>query len=362
MKPLSLPRLFLAGLGAMMATLGAMVALPHDPYIRWQSTQTEAYARLGWAYERIHYDPTPIDVAFIGTSHTMNGINGPLIHQTLAAGGRCLKVTNLAIPQYGRNLQWAIARELFAVRRPRLLVLEVMENESRKAHPLFYRVATTQDMLSAPAIGNQNYLADLVRLPWRQTVLAAQSLAPAEFGLKSRWSAAHYDGSDVDNTSVINVNRQALTPPRTRALPEADLKSQAVAKMAEKNLHMLPARFAAQEYALPHHYVSAILAMADRAGTPVLLLYLPGYGRPAQPYDMRLYAGRQMLRVNEPLAKTDNWYDVDHLNAGGAAQVSRQVAALIGPQFSPTSATPCTNGLAPTGVLKPFQRQVMPGA
>jgi len=362
MKPLSLPRLFLAGLAAMAATLGAMVALPHSAYIRWQSTQTEAYARLGWIYERIHADPTPIDIAFIGTSHTMNGINGPLLQQTLAAHGRCLKVANLAIPQYGRNLHWAIAQELFAARRPRLLVLEIMENESRKAHPLFYRVASTQDLVTAPVIGNQNYLADLIRLPWRQTVLAAQSLAPAEFGLKPRWTPALYDGSDVDNTTVINVNAQTLTPPRTRTLPPNQLQRQAAAKMAEKNLHMLPRRFAAQEYALPNHYVGDILAMANKAGTPVLLLYLPGYGRPAQPFDMRLYGGKPMLTVNDLLAKTGNWYDVEHLNATGAAQVSQAVAAAIAPRFSPTGPRPCSNGLAPTRALAPFRHVGQAGA
>ena len=52
--------------GRQAGPTGAMAALPHRTAVRWQSTQTEAYARLGWVYQRIHDDPTPIDIAFIG--------------------------------------------------------------------------------------------------------------------------------------------------------------------------------------------------------------------------------------------------------------------------------------------------------
>ena len=68
-------KLVALGLFATVVTLVGMVLLPHAPYIRWQAVKTEAFARLGWMYERVHYDATPLDVAFLGTSHTLNGVD-----------------------------------------------------------------------------------------------------------------------------------------------------------------------------------------------------------------------------------------------------------------------------------------------
>lgn len=362
MRTLSTPRLFAAGLAAMAATLGAMVAIPHSRYVRWQDERTEAYARLGWVYERIHYDPTPTDIVLIGTSHTMNGLDGLAIAQRIAAGGtrapdgRCLTVTNLAIPAYGRNLHWAIANELLSVRKPRAIVLEVFENETRKAHPLFSHVADSADLLKAPALINQNYVADLIRLPYRQLKLGVESVAPAAFGLKPRFDRAEYDGSTVDNTRVVSVHGQAFTPPLDTVMDSAQLEEAAAANRAGKDLNMLPKAWEAYEYAVPRHYVAAILSGADKAGVPVYLLYLPSYGMPPKPYDMRPFAGRPMLTVNDLLRRRDWWHDVAHLNAQGAAAVSARVADLLGGTLPGTrrGTGACDFGVPARAITIPF--------
>src|SRR5258708_2234284 len=149
------------GLGVAVAiiTLVGMILLPHDTYVRWQAEKTEAYARLGWIYERIHYDDTPIDIAFIGTSHTMNGVDAAAFEQDIDAAGvrpdgdnRRLHAVNLAVPSYGRDLHWIIARELLTHRKVKVLVLEVFENETRKASPVFVDVADPADVLGAPTL------------------------------------------------------------------------------------------------------------------------------------------------------------------------------------------------------------------
>lgn len=364
--------LFAIGLATFIATLALMVALPHRDYIRWQSVQTEAYARLGWSYERIHDDPAPMDIALIGTSHTMNGIDGLAVAQTLAAsglrdaGGRCLTVTNLAIPNYGRNLHYLMARELLSARKPHAIVLEVLENETRKAHPLYSHVAGTADLFDAPRLGNVNYLSDLARLPYRQLVLGVESLAPAEFGLKPGFDPANYDGSTVDNTRVVNVNGRALTPSLDTAIDPAKLEREAAALRADKRLNYLPRALENYEYAMPRRYVAAILDLADRQGVPVYLLYLPGYGKPAAPYDMRYYGRRPMLALNDLLARRDYWHDVHHLNARGAAAVSRRLGEMLSRDMAaapgiamkwPAGAgNDCDFGIAQRPLITPFAR------
>ncbi|MEH3045541.1 hypothetical protein [Sphingomonas adhaesiva] len=362
----STAKLFATGLATMAASLVAMAAIPHDPFVRWQAVRTEAYARLGWVYERVHADPTPTDVVLIGTSHTMNGLDGLAIARQIAADGvrapdgRCLTVTNLSIPSYGRNMHWAVARELLRTRRPRAIVLEVFENETRKAHPLFSHVAETRDLLDAPMLLNQNYVADLIRLPYRQVQLGVESLAPREFGLKTRFDRANYDGSTVNNTRVVNVGGRALSPPMTKAMDPAELDAAAQANRDNKNLHMLPESLERYEYAVPRHYLNGILEMADKAGVPVYFLYLPGYGMPPRPYDMRLYAGRPMLEVNDLLARRDFFQDPAHLNAQGAAAVSRRVGDLMAGALRPASSATggggaCSFGYPERATLVPFR-------
>lgn len=334
-RKVSSARLFALGLLAFAATLTAMTVLPHDRYVRWQAVRTEAFARLGWDYERIHFDKTPIDIAFVGTSHTMNGIDGLAVAKRIAAGsvrgadGQCLTTANLAIPAYGRDLHWLVARELLSQRRPKAIVLEVFENETRKPHPLFYEVATSRDILTAPILGNMSYVKNLIRLPQRQLELGIKSLAPEEFGLGTHFDPTRYDGSNVDNTRVVNVHGQAFTPPLTRVLDPRKLEAEAAANRANKRLNMLPERFADYEYAMPNRYVREILELAKEKQVPVYLLYLPGYGQPPAPYDMQLYGDHKLLTVNDLLAHREFWHDVHHLNSHGAAEVSQRVGELL---------------------------------
>jgi hypothetical protein len=358
-------RLVAYAVAAAVATLGAMTCLPHNRYIRWQALQTEAYARLGWIYERVHFDQTPTDVVFVGTSHTMNGVDAASVEQVMAADGvrapdgRCLTATNLAIPNYGRSMAWLIARELLDNRKARMVVLETFENESRKPHPLFVYVANVKDVLGAPLLINLNYFIDIARLPLRQTSLAFKSLFPGQFGLKSHFDPADYDGSTVDNTRVVNVNGVALTPPRTRVLPPALLEAMARRNLADKNTHMLGQRFETLEYAFPLHYLNAILDLAARRQTPVTFLYLPGYGKPTTPIDPRPYAGRgEMIFANDILANRSNWYDADHLNAQGAAQLSVRVGHLLATHLphGPITSAACDFGYPARASLRPFRK------
>jgi hypothetical protein len=320
-----------------LVVLIAMLFLPHDRYIRWQDMQSESYARLGWIYERIHFDPTPIDVAFIGTSHTLNGIDGAAVADAMTQAWssrdsrpRTFQVTNLAIPAYGRNLHWLIARELLENRKVGMLVLEIFENETRKAHPLFIYPAEVSDVLEAPLFPNLNYFHDIVRLPFRQLSLFVKTIWPEQFGLRSRFDPTHYDGPTVDNTRVVQVHGKPLTRIRDKRLDLVTLEAWRQSRAKDKNLHMLGQRFDWLEYRFPAYYVDRILDLAEEKGVPVKFLYLPAYGQPSLPYDTRLYRGRgDIITANDILAKPENWTEFDHLNLYGAAELSMRVGSLL---------------------------------
>ena len=111
---------------------------------------------------------------------------------------------------------------------------------------------------------------------------------------------------------------------------------------------------------VPRTYVNDILELAKQRGTKVVFLYLPGYGQPAQPVDMRLYAGHQMLFANDILKRTDYWYDVHHLNAAGASVLSRRLGQLLAADWKSGAQHPgnvgCDFGFAPRRTLLPFSK------
>lgn len=361
----------LVGIGALttVIVLVGMIFLPNTAYVRWQSVKTEAFARLGWMYERVHYDKTPLDIAFLGTSHTLNGIDAAVVAEGLSglqnAEGRCPTVTNLAIPSYGRNLHWVIAREALENRKVDLLVVEVFENETRKAHPLFAQVATAKDIVTAPVLINVGYPMDVARLPFRQLMLSLKSAAPQAYGLKTHFDAADYDGSTVDNTRVVNVDGVALTPSRDFTLPAKELEAIAAANSESKDLNMLPERFERYEYAVPNRYVKEILDLAKAKGVRVVFLYLPGYGKPDKPYDMRLYEGRgdMVFPANDLIGDNSLWIDGDHLNVVGAQRLSQRLPSVLTPELAAMgwkagAAAPvsCSNGYPPRAKLTPFRK------
>jgi hypothetical protein len=201
------------------------VFLPHDRYIRWQDMQVESFARLGWIYERIHFDPTPIDIVFIGTSRTIAGIDASAVGETIAeavsnsgTSTRAFHITNFGISMSGRNLHWLIVRELLESRKVGMLVLEIFENETRKSHPLFVYPAEVSDVLDAPIFINFDYFQNVERLPYRQLSLFIETQWPEQFGLHGHFDLSRYDGSMVDNTCLISMGRKPVSGSRLRSV------------------------------------------------------------------------------------------------------------------------------------------------
>ena len=327
---------FAIAAAAAVATLALLLLIPHDRYIQAQDIRVEAFARLGWIYERIHFDPTPIDLAFVGTSHTMNGVNATLVGAELSRlAGHTVNAVNLAVPQYGRNLHWLIVRDLLLHRKVKTLVLEVCENESRQPHPLFAYTADVADVLGAPLLINLNWFHDIVRLPMRQLQLGVKSLFPEEFGLRRQFDPARYDGHDVDNTDAVQVHGLALTHLRSHRMDPQLLAQQAAAFSAHKQLHMLGAALSDVEWHFPRYYLDKILTLAREQGVQVKFLYLPVFGQPHLPYDMALYQGHGelLLAGDDILSKPEYWFDLNHLNMYGAAKLSARLPNMLEAAF-----------------------------
>ena len=67
-----------------LAIDAAVCLLPENHYQRWQSLDGAMYEHLHWMYERIHFDPKPIDIAIFGLSRTKVGLSAAAIERRLA--------------------------------------------------------------------------------------------------------------------------------------------------------------------------------------------------------------------------------------------------------------------------------------
>jgi hypothetical protein len=315
--------LFLVG---TVVALAGMIVLPQDRYLRYQALNDHSAPQAYWIYERIHFDPTPIDVAFVGTSRTGRSIHTARLEADLARRGIAAKAVNFYVFKAGRNMHYAVAKELLEHRSVKLLVVELTEWEDRKPHPDFVFLADAGDILGAPLWVNFNYFSDLGRLPGRQVDLFLETTLE-KLGLRRPdFVPPPYQGPNLDGAEYLTTldgKRHYFSHQNTLADMETLRRNQeAIITPA-----VLPPSLNWLEYRFPRYYVQRILDLAAQHGTQVVFLYVPRYGGPAAPPPYELYSSR--ARLINPAARVQDfrlWGDETHLNWEGAKLLTDDVA------------------------------------
>jgi hypothetical protein len=134
-------RTILAAFGVALALDAALCLLPENGYQRWQLQANYMDGVLPRIYERIHFDPKPIDIAILGPSHAQLGLSAAAVEDRLAQHGKRASVVNVAIGGTGENIQWAIVDELFKSKSPKAIVLDVDDQPHPFGHFAFRYVA-----------------------------------------------------------------------------------------------------------------------------------------------------------------------------------------------------------------------------
>lgn len=336
--PTPLRPLPLLAVAALLAAILLMLVtlLPHAPYVRFQQLSRESvhYQRVKWIYERIHFDRRPIDIAFIGTSHTQSGVNSAIVEAALAAQGDPRHVVNFAVPHLGRDLEYLIARELIEQRRIDTLVIEVQQVESRSPHPGFQRLATLTDIAAAPLLINTGVVDNLARLPMRQLELFAATVRPDWFGIQAEFHADNYEGPHFDDTYRLHGIAAVRTVVHARADFNKELHD-IRADIAKKKALARYADFGPLNNALYRYndiYLSKMVELAQQHSVKLVFMYLPFLGADPVPERQAWLAQRGDVIV--PLAVIADeklWQNADHLNFYGARTLSTWLAAMLQP-------------------------------
>lgn len=295
-----------AALACSLAMSGLMLVLllPYDKQFGY-SRMLESCGRGDWLYNRIFENKTPIDIAFIGSSRTICGVNDSLLESCLN-----VYVANLGFCRYGRSLHYALFKDLLRKKSPKTLVLEVHEEESRSGHPDFSHIADMEDLLLP--VSFKNWLMQLVDGVQDRVGYHAKKM----LGDLPAYDAA---GNSMPYHFVAH-------PGKANAAALAKVKNRKTQKAGKIRLEPPWSRRISKKY------LWEIVALAMHHQVEVKFLYLPSYGAlETQPAELEFYKKYgEVLLPPAPFSQSPEYrVDEDHLNDEGAMLLTEWLAGNL---------------------------------
>jgi hypothetical protein len=320
------PRLFgvlAAALAVALILSAAACLLPENNYQRWRLADPEG--RLRWIYERIHFDPKPIDIAIVGPSRAQLGLSAAAIEQDLAKRGKQANVVNFALPGAGRDIQWAILDELFKAKSPKVVVLEVEEEPYPFGHFFFKSVAPAEAIVFPPSPFLHNYLYNLAYLPIRKLKLFGANLFPDLFGLSKQFDPEHYAQNRTDySTSFMAEGKLVdMEHPLSRAALLAEPREPVPRTLVARALTQLNG-------GEDHLFTQKIAREAKAHGAQLVFVHLPMFDGPQTVSDEDfLKQFGPVLNYGDLAPRDELFENWSHLNQAGAMNASARLADAI---------------------------------
>lgn len=301
-------------LSALVAGVVALFVMPVDKeYAYGFLFKGGCQGRSPWIYKQLFKDTGAIDIAFIGTSHTMNALNDQWIEDTIrAATGKNIRCCNLSYCGFGRDLDYIITRDLLQNKMVKTLVVEVREKEHEFGHLYFPYIAGSADLLTAPGYYNRSYLPNiyksfLFRLQYLREKITREDekrkveIAHSRYGVSINYG--HIESAELDSA-------------KSRAALRKKNEIQAI-----QTAVTLPAMY----------YVEQLSSLAKLHHVSLVFIYLPAYSGQASIQEIQEKYGKWGTVVFCPAVYQNKsmWADDEHLNSSAAALVSGTLAKSL---------------------------------
>jgi hypothetical protein len=324
-SPSKVFRTILAALGVGLALAAAVCLLPENAYQRWQLVDGTIYGQLRWMYERIHFDPKPIDVAILGSSRTQLGLSAEAVERELALRGKPANVANFSLVAAGRNIQWAIADELFRAKSPKVIVVLVEDQPYPFGHPAFKYIAPAEAIAFPPTPFLHNYLYDLAYLPARKLRLFGANLFPNLFGLSKKFDPDAYARVRTDFTTNFIGEGQLVD--MEHSVPRSTLLAQPHIPFPQTRLGRVLAKVSGGEDQL---YIKEIAREVKAHGAQLVFIFLPTFNGPqtiSEADFLKQYG--PVLNLGDLAQRDELFKNWAHLNHAGAMNASARLADMI---------------------------------
>ncbi len=286
-----------------------LFVMPFDKKISYALLRDNCMNRSSWLHERIFINREPIDIAFIGTSHTIDAIDEDVFRVCLQKQGIEATPVNMGYCRMGRNMDYAVIKDLFKHKKPQYIVLEIREKENRDGHIDFGYVADGRDVLAPVLLFNDNIVTDIYNaVVVRMEALKNMIIARNTVHLTSQAPYKKLPDSTVAHRAYLEDRKE-----RNRSWKYATGFS----------------RWFYNQYSFS--YIDKIIELAATNNCKVMFLYLPEYGSIPTPEEMDFYTVRGKVLL-PPADIYDNpafWKDHEHTNCMGAQTLSQWLATAF---------------------------------
>lgn len=295
--------------GVLLLTTIGLFMLPYSGKFARHFIENDCYNHGAWIFDRITDNPTPIDIAFIGSSHTIHAFQEKRIEALLPEK---LHIANLGYCRFGRNLEYLFVKELLAHKKPRLIVIEVHEDEEKNSHDIFPFLAGTNDLLYTPTLVNRDYISDLFNgASARLEHLKARYIFHEKYPEPDMNPYGYGESDRVAADDELAKNevawRKRLSRSQSPFLDELQLR-------------------------FPLRYLDKTISMARKENIQIIFVYLPEFGsklkKPLR-YNYYQAAGSVLLPPDSLLASGNNWMDATHFNDAGAKKISEWISCEL---------------------------------
>jgi hypothetical protein len=278
--------------------------LPVNQRLKYQGLKDDCFNHGIWIYDRIYNNPEPIDIVFLGSSQTINGIDDKLISDGTAGG----VVVNLGYCRLGRNFSYALLKDVLSVREIKYVVVEVRENEDRYSHPIFPYIAQSSDVFFPNPFFNRDMLSDMWTHVAYKIELSQNLIYQQEDPVPV--SMHDYGFAPSPDTAAISFLEEVL---QKRSKPKSPLSN------FEQGFHGNFSRV----------YLKKISRLCIDNDIKLVFLYMPTYGanldKPKE-YDTYIKYGEVLIPPKHIYENQLNWQDENHLNSAGANELSLWLA------------------------------------
>ncbi|RMG70639.1 MAG: hypothetical protein D6722_08445 [Bacteroidetes bacterium] len=299
-----LTRTFLWLLLCLTLTSTAVLLAPYDKKFGYQFIQGAGIEKVQWVYCRIFEDPTPIDVAIMGTSRTYFGVNDTLISDTLSARtGRPVHAVNLSFYGRSRNQHLFMLEDMIGQgKRPKVLVLGVMEKELRRSHSLGGAMISTSQLGCIIHPLNRRIVKDVTSF-----IEVRKGYTKYLLGMETEWHSCDPATPTFDARDTL-------------------LSAAELAEHQEKMNQILSPIYTdttywGWEFHYPLSLLRKIVKLCRENDIQIVFSYMPAYQGPEAPFpfflDQYKAWGSVCLAPVEVLNDPTCWMDSDHYNKRG---------------------------------------------
>jgi hypothetical protein len=287
----------------------ALFFAPYPQEFAYHFIKDDCYNHGAWIYDRIIKNQTPIDVAFIGSSHTIHAWQDKKIEEILDGE---IRVANLGYCRYGRDLEYLHLRMLLEYKSPRLIVIEVHEDEEKNAHEIFPYLANTHDLIFTRTLINREYFTGLFHgVSARLEYFKSKTIFRTNYPDPSPELYGYGESNRVASEIELKENREAWTKRLDRK------QIQSIEDIGLK---------------YPFAYLNKMTDMLKEKNIPFLFVYLPESGSKLKSPKYALHyqnLAPLLIPPDSIFEDPNNWMDASHLNNKGSGLISNWMARQI---------------------------------